>query len=528
MKRITLIVLLFCVAFANAQEKSYSIKNISSNTKYQDFGVSYYGENTAVFSSSRKDKSIRKRVWIINKQPFLELYKGSIGEAGDITSVSHFSKVLNTRYHESNVTFTKDLKTVYFSRNNYLDKKFKKDSTGMNLIQLYKAKVGEDGNWNEITPMPFNSDNYQTGHPVLNDAEDKLYFISDMPGTHGLTDIYVVDIHSDGSYGTPINLGATVNTSKKEMFPYIDTHNVLYYSSSGFSDSKGGLDIYATKLGKSFGYHTPMNLGFPINSNKDDFSFVKQTGKNVGYFSSNRKGGKGDDDIYSFKELIPPSFACSQEIIGVARDKISGALLPGTLVSLYQGEEKVESVIVGNDATFKFRADCDIDYKVVAEKKNYKNDAKQLKTSDKDEVKVSLELYLEEEEFVRVRGILMVNIQPIYFDLDKAEIRDDAAIELEKVFVIMNKYPEIKINLGSHTDSRAPDLYNFKLSERRAKSSVDWIVSKGISSNRIIGKGYGESRLVNRCSNGVKCSELEHQLNRRSEFVIINPEVIKE
>ncbi|NOR28617.1 MAG: OmpA family protein [Lutibacter sp.] len=526
MKKITLILLLFSVSIL-AQEASYKIKNVSSNTKYQDFGVSYYGENTAVFASSRKDKSIRKRVWLINNQPFLELYKGSIGETGDITGVKRFSKVLNTKFHESNVTFTKDLNTVYFTRDNYVNKRVKKDTTGMILNQLYKAQVGEDGEWTSIEPMPFNSDNYQTGHPVLNAAEDKLYFVSDMPGGYGVTDIYVVEIKSDGTFGEPQNLGASVNTSKSEMFPFIDQNNILYYASNGFADTKGGLDVYATKLGKNNSYHEPQNLGFPINSNRDDFSFVKKQGSKTGYFSSNRPGGKGDDDIYSFEELAPVSFACTQVIAGVARDKNSGALLPGTLVSLYKGEEKVESSIVGTDAIFSFRVACEATYKVVGTKENYKEDFKGVVTTDKDDLKLDVSLHLEQADFITVRGHLMININPIYFDLDKSEIRDDAAIELGRVVEIMIKYPGLVVQIGSHTDSRAPDSYNWALSNRRAISTTGWIVKKGIDKNRIFGGGYGETELVNRCSNGVKCTDEEHQLNRRTEFIIVNPGVVK-
>jgi len=528
MKKITLIVLLFCVSYLSAQEAKYSIKNVSVNTKYSDFGVSYFGENTVVFASARKDKNIRKRVWLINNQPFLELYKGTIGENGEIANVERFSKAINTKYHESNVAFTKDLNTVYFTRNNYLDKKIKKDSTGMILNQLYRAQIGSDGEWSNIQGMPFNSNDYQTGHPVLNDAEDKLYFISDMPGSYGLTDIYVVDINTDGTYGEPKNLGPDVNTSRSEMFPFIDKNNVLYYSSNGFADSKGGLDVYATKLTKNNVYEIPQNLGFPINSNTDDYSFVINKNSKTGYFSSNRKGGKGDDDIYSFVELYPVSFACTQEIAGVVRDKNSSALLPGTMVTLYKNGEKVESVIVGNDATFNFIVDCEASYKAIATKENYKDDSKELTTTDKDGVKSNLELYLLQDEFVTIRGHLMININPIYFDLDKAEIRDDAAIELQRVVDIMVKYPGLVVQIGSHTDSRAPDDYNWILSSKRAISSMDWIITNGIDKNRIFGGGYGETQLVNGCSNGVKCTDAEHQLNRRTEFIIVNPGVVKQ
>jgi len=527
MKKITLIVLLFCVAFVNAQEENYSLKNISANTKFQDFGVTYFGENTVIFASSRKEKSIRNKVWLINNQPYLELYKGTIGKDGEITNIEHFSKVLNTKFHESNVAFTKDLKTVYFTRNNYLNKKFRKDSTGMNLNQLYRAEIGEDGKWTNIEAMPFNSDEYQTGHPTLNKKEDKLYFISDMPSSFGFTDIYVVAINNDGTYGEPKNLGSEVNTSKREMFPFIDENNVLYFSSDGFIDTKGGLDVYATKLGENKEYHQPQNLGFPINSNKDDFAFVLQKEKKTGYFSSNRTGGKGDDDIYSFVELKPLHFTCAQEMDGVVRDKNSEALLPGTLVTLYKNNERVESVLVGSDAVFNFMIDCEALYKVVGTKEAYKEDSKEVATSNKSDLKLEIELNLAQDDFVTIRGHLMLNINPIYFELDKAEITEESAIELQRVVDVMTKYPGLVVQIGSHTDSRAPDNYNWTLSSKRAISTRDWIVENGIDRNRIFGGGYGETQLVNRCSNGVKCTEEEHQLNRRTEFIIVNPGVIR-
>ncbi|WP_456378301.1 OmpA family protein [Lutibacter sp.] len=527
MKKITLILLLFCAVFVNAQEVNYSIKNISENTKFSDFGVTYYGENSAVFASSRKDKSIRNRKWYLNKQPYLELFKGNITADGEIVDVERFSETINTKYHESNVTFTKDLKTVYFSRDNYINKKTTKDDEGWVLIQMYKAEVGENGEWVNIQPMPFNNNNYQTGHPVLNNKENKLYFTSDMPGGFGSTDIYVVDINRDGTYGKPVNLGPNVNTRKKEMFPFIDSNNVLFFSSNGFADGRGQLDIYATKIIGKEAIEPAINLGAPINSIKDDFALVYKSGDKTGYFSSNREGGKGDDDIYYFEELAPIKFDCNQLVEGVVREKNSGALLPGALVALYDADgEKIESMIADKYASFNFKVDCETAYKVVGTKENYDKDSEAFETSNEKDLELALGLTLAPSEFVSIRGQLMVNINPIYFDLDKSSIRPDAAIELEKVVRIMLKYPEIKIDLGSHTDSRAPDAYNWKLSESRAKSSLDWIISRGIDPSRITGKGYGETKLVNKCSNGVRCTDAQHQLNRRTEFVILNPEVV--
>jgi len=527
-KIITFIVALFCLTFTNAQNKNYSIKNISTNTKYQDFGVAFYGDSTAVFASSRKSKSIRNRVWSINQQPFLTLFKGTIDGEGNIVDVELFSKNLNSKYHESNVAFTKDLKTVYFSRDNYLNKKAAKNSSGIVLIQMYKAEVNDAGKWINIISLPFNSKNFDTGHPALNKNEDKLYFTSNRPGSLGKTDIYVVDINSDGSYGKPINLGSDVNTTGSEMFPSIDNNGILYFSSNGYSDGKGNLDIYATKIVDNVGIEKPVNLGFPINSKFDDFSFVLQRGMKTGYFSSNREGGKGDDDIYSFKELNPVSFECQQFLEGEVRELKSNALLPGALVSLIDIDGTlIESIRADKYGQFNFKIECEKEYRITGNKERFDEAIAEIKTTDVNEAIETVILKLPQDDFIKVRGKLMVNINPIYFDLDKSDIREDAAIELKKVLDIMNKYPKLVVELNSHTDSRAPDLYNMKLSDKRAKASIKWIVDHGIDSSRISGKGYGETKLINKCSNGVKCTEEEHELNRRTEFIIINPEAIK-
>jgi len=528
MKKITLILALFCVTFINAQEDNYKIKNIEDNTKYQDFGVAYYADSMVVFASTRSQKTIRKNFWLGNSQPFLELFKGVVNNDGEIIDVEIFSKKLNTKFHDANVAFTKDFKTVYFTRNNYLNKKFIKDSTGWNLNQLYKAKIDEKGKWSNIQPMPFNSDNYQTGHPTLNSEENILYFISDMPGSYGKTDIYMVDILTDGTYGTPKNLGSKVNTSEKEMFPFIDENDILYFSSDGFVNGKGGLDIYAIKISENNAVEVAKNLESPINSAEDDFGLVYQQDKRTGYFSSNRPGGKGDDDIYYFEELTPLQLPCSQLVSGVLKEKGTDIRIPGALVELFDNEDSmVESIVANELGEFNFKVNCYSSYKLIGSKKDFSNNQKELVTSNIIGFEHSMILELIPNEFVNVEKELLVNLNPIYFDLDKSNIRKDAAVELEKVVNIMNKYPDLMIELRSYTDSRATDTYNMRLSNRRAKSSLNWILSKGIDSSRISGKGYGETLLVNECSNGVKCTEAQHQLNRRTEFVIVNTEAIK-
>lgn len=538
MKKVILIILLFDVLFCYSQETEYQIKNLNINTEYSDFGISFYGKNKAVYASSRKDLNNYRSLWY-DGQPYLELYEGVINSStGEVDKVVLFSGDLSSKYHESNVCFTKNLKTVYFTRNNYYKKRFKLSKGGENLIQLYKAKVGDNGEWKDIEPMPFNSNNYQTGHPVLNEAEDKLYFTSDMPGGYGLTDIYVVSIDKDGLYGTPKNLGPDVNTEGKEMFPTLRDKE-FYYSSDGKTENYGGLDIYKTELSDAgFPIKKAVNVGEPLNSTKDDFSIIFTSKENKGYFSSNRLGGKGSDDIYYFykkeievKEEIKPEpkpKPCNQYIVGTARNGETKRVLSGVSVSLRNSLGVViESQVTDDTGKYEFKAKCSTGYGLLGSKINYESDKLSFTTPNKNNYKQGTELLLYPNRFVNVRGKWMIDINPIYFDLDQSYIRPDAAIELEKVLKAMEAYPKLKITLGAHTDSRGRDLYNLKLSERRAKSSKRWLVSKGISASRIIEKGYGETELLNRCSNGVKCTKPEHQLNRRVEFIVNNPEILK-
>ncbi len=523
MKKIILALVFLSVGYVYGQD-NYQIKNLEVNTKYSDFGVSYYGSDAIYASSKPQDNKSRKN-WT-NGQPYLDLYRGLIDGTGEIIDSESFSDQIDTKYHESNAVFTKDLKTVYFTRNNYFDGDYRKDTLGWNNLKMFRADVGDQGDWVNITPMPFNDDNYSVGHPALSPDEHTLYFISDMPGSMGQTDIFSAAINADGSYGAPMNLGSQVNTYGKEMFPYVSQKGNLYFSSDS-RGGQGGLDVYVVPLNnKSI---APVNLGSPINSSQDDFAFIINNEKKNGYFSSNRTGGKGDDDIYYFDELKAPEMACSQVIAGTVRDKSNGALLPGAMVTLYKGSEKIESIIVGADARFSFpKMDCATSYRVTGDKEYYQGAEETVTTTDEADLELGLDLNLNPDKaaIAAAEGLdrcqyALDNINTIYFDLDKYYIRPDAAIELEKIVKVMNRCKDIKIEARSHTDSRASDAYNVTLSQNRAQSTVDYIVSRGILADRLTAKGFGETQLVNRCSNGVKCSEGEHQVNRRTEFVIV-------
>lgn len=517
MKKI--IVLLVLATFFRAYgQENYVIKNLDVNTQYSDFGVSFYGDEV-VFASSRPKDNESKRNWT-NGQPYLDLYRGGVTPKGDIINPSNFSDIIDTKFHESNTAFTKDGKTVYFSRNNYFRDKLRKDSLGWSNIQLYRADIDEKGKWVNIRPLPFNNDDYSVGLPALSPDEKTLYFASDMPGTMGKTDIFKVSVDGD-TYGNPLNLGPQVNTEDREMFPFVADDGLLYFSSDR-NGGKGDLDVYVipTDLDKEC-----LNLGFPINSNSDDFCFVIDDAKKSGFFSSNRNGGKGDDDIYYLEELIAPYSACKQEIAGMVKDVKTGLLLPGTTVVLYKNGEKVESVTVGNDAVYSFKGlECDTKYKITADKDLFEGGSLEITTGgqDGDVKKGDFNLQAEEPQVViDICQQALNSIENIYFDLDESYIRPDAAQELDKIAGILNQCKEVNVDIRSYTDARASFDYNLTLSQNRATSTLNYLVSKGILKDRLTAKGYGETQLVNRCSDNVPCSESEHQQNRRSEFIIV-------
>ena len=524
-KKWFLVIVILISGVSNAQEELYVIKNINVNNNYSNFGTTFFGENKIVYASPKKRSYIIRNVWKGNDQPFLDLFIGEIGEDGNLLNVRNFSDSINTRYHEADVAFTKDNETVYFSRNNYFNKKLTRDSKGTGLIQLYRAEISDEGEWIHEEPMPFNNDEYQTGHPTLSADEKTLYFISDMPGSIGKTDVYKASIDSLGNIGIPLNMGPQINTPEREMFCSISGNNELYFSSDGRKDGLGGLDIYVTKLSKN-GLTEPVNLGNPLNSNMDDFAFILDYNTRRGYFSSNRTGGKGDDDIYTFVQEIPIVFECKQIVKGTVFEKTTGLKLPNSMVLLKNKEGKlIDSLLVGVDATFEFEVDCNDAYTLIGVKETFSSDTKDFFSTEGEEIEIPL--FLDKNEFIVERGKCLIKINPIYFDFDKSNIREDAAIELKKVIDVMKKYPELIIEGGSHTDSRGSYKYNIALSARRAKSTVEYIISQGIDPANISARGYGETQLVNACSDGAFCSEEDHQLNRRTEFVVVNYDEIK-
>lgn len=500
------------------------VTNLDFNSEYSDFGTIFNGENL-IFASSNADSSAEKYQW--NNQPYLDLFKVYKLSDTEYSSPVALSASINTKFHESSAAYSPDFKTIYFTRNNYFKNRPKKDKDGVNRLQMFRAKLNESGKWDDITPIHFNSSEYSVAHPSVNKEGSRLYFASDMDGSKGESDIYVVDINEDGSLGKPRNLGMSINTEGKDSFPFIHKNGDLYYSTMGFP-GLGGYDIFMVQdLDSKVAYDNLENLivkniGKPFNSSADDFAFYKSEDGNEGYFTSNRPGGKGDDDIYSFKPRN-----CNQIVSGVVTDANTDELIPGAKVILFDNLGKeLQSVVVGRDAKYTFNVECNEEYLARGSKEKYNTDEERFETSD-TELALALDIALTPDE-IEIKPCddlaKTLNIPLIYFDLNKSKIKYVAEVELQKVLMVLNQYPSMTLDIRSHTDCRASYAYNLKLSNNRANATREYLIRSGISGNRLTAKGYGESRLVNNCGcepdNNSNCTEFQHQQNRRSEFIV--------
>lgn len=503
------------------QSGRFNVFPVPFNSTYSDYGPTL-NAGALVFTSNRKTRTASQHFHDWDDQPFSELYSILVSEEG---TPRRFRSKINTRYHESTAIFTKDGQTMYFTRNNYTERKRGKDGTGTTHLKLYRAKRTEKG-WADGEELPFNNENYSVAHPALTADGKSLIFASDMPGGEGASDLYMVAIEGDG-FGEPQNLGDVVNTEGRETFPFVDTNGDLYFASDGHV-GLGGLDIFVAEMGTDGAYDKGFNIGEPINSKADDFSFVINSTTGLGYFSSNREGGVGSDDIYAFEQTAALIKECLQSVAGEVRDNDNQDIIPNAKVVLLDSDNNVlEETASDREGKFSFAVvQCTTAYAIRASKEGFGNGEKTFTTTGEYDAVAKKTIYLEPEKEIDVMEVgqdlgILLNLNPIYFDLSKSYIRPDASLELIKVITAMRENPTLKVDVRSHTDSRSSDNFNMRLSEARAKSTVEYIIAAGIDRSRITGRGYGESQLLNRCANGVKCSEAEHQLNRRSEFIIV-------
>jgi len=499
------------------QSKEFEVLNVTQLLSSSDFGPTFYDKNKLVFASASGDtKGDKIHHW--TGLPYLDLYVANIDDEWKLSNPKPLEGEINTPYHESSAAFTSDGNTVYFTRNNYKNGRKRQNRQKLVSLKIYKATKDENGEWNNVEELPFNNDSYSVAHPALSPDEKRLYFSSDMKGSFGQSDIWYVDISSDGNYSNPINLGAQINTEARETFPFVSKNGNLYFSSDGHL-GLGGLDIFVISLDSEGEFKEATNLKKPINSNKDDFGFIIDEDKKIGYLSSNRGGDEGSesDDIYRIWEN------CGEIVLqGIISNSKSGQAIYRATVQLINKDNRIiAKTKTDRNGNYKFEdfLNCTEKYTVVASFRDYQPSQKSLVTPRGSDV-VLADLELTPPECADDDLGCRLNLQPIYFDYGKSSIRPDAEVELAKILQAMKEYPELKIHIESHTDSRSSSAFNLRLSERRAKATLKWLVNKGIDQRRLTAKGYGETRLLNKCSNGVPCSEEEHELNRRSMFII--------
>ena len=492
--------------------KKFNVQNLSINSEVSDFGGTL--KNGKLYITSARNNNRKTYGW--NEEPFLDIYTANVTADGELQTPSIIEENINTKYHEGIVSFSPDGNTMYFSRESYYEKKYERDSLTkykISVLNLYKS-INQEGQWSEAEALSLNGDNYSVKNPSVSPDGKTLYFASDKSGGFGNFDIYSAPIDQNGSVGEATNMGQKLNTEGQEMFPFISSNNTLYFSSNGHL-GLGGLDVFFAKI--IDGKLGPVrNIGIPVNGNADDFAFSFNDEKEEGFVSSNRlvDGEDMSDDIYAIKRLQP---ICDVLVTVTVRDSKSGEILEGAVVSIQDSEGNIFGTKTSNaEGIVEYIIECDIDTKLVGSKIDYESGATLLAGTSEEEV--SAELLISPIDEIILANKVILN--PIYFDFDKSNITAQAAFELDKLVQLMTKYKSIKISAESHTDSRGSNSYNLSLSERRALSTAQYVISKGVDASRITGTGKGETMPSTDC--GGSCNEEEHQLNRRSEFLILS------
>ncbi len=482
------------------KKKSFNTKALAINTPESEFGAVLAG-NQLYFTSSR-NKSKRTDGW--NDEPYLDIYQaeylldGTFGKPVEVTE-------LNTKWHDGPVSITADGNTMYFSRDSHADKVYEKDKKNnakFGQVNLYKATL-ENGKWGNVKRLPLSSAAFSTSSPSISKDGKTLYFTSNMPGGEGGNDIWKAAVNADGTFGTPVNMGKMVNTEGSEQFPYITDDDMLYFSSNG-KQGLGGLDVFVFDTKKP---EEAQNVGKPVNSEKDDFSFTFNTAKNIGFFATNRGG---NDDLYTADPV------CSVEASVVVTNAKNGQVLEGARVAILDEKKNViETRTSDANGLVVYTVECNKPYTIQAAKDGFESGVFALDKNKGGKAKVDaainpIDVIVTEKEVI---------LKDIYFEYNKSNITQQGAFELDKLVQVLKNNDALVIFVKSHTDNRGSDQYNMDLSDRRAKSTVQYVISKGVNAAQISGKGYGESEPKIDCKEA--CTEEEHAQNRRSEFLIV-------
>ena len=500
-------------------KKQYFLKDVSYNSKYSDFGA-YEHNGKVYFASSRDEGSLKKHRNGWDEEPFLNIYaKDKNANDSLIGSKFKLKGDINSVYHDGPITMTKDGNTMYFSRTDFIRNVLGRNNQGISNLKIYKASLVE-GKWTNIEELPFNSNHYSNGHPALSPDETKLYFASDRSGGFGGSDIYYVDINN-GNYSKPKNIGSVVNTRHNERFPFVNNEGALFFASDGHP-GLGMLDIFGTVKDSNNNIINVINLGTPVNSSKDDFSFFMNEDGLSGYFASNRKGGVGSDDIYAFDRT--PQLTLQ----GTVFDEITNSPITDAKVTLLdENKFKIAELLTNEKGQFNIYLDRDSDYNVKISNDGYTEYLKDVSSKNIERKQNAISFTFNLQPLAEVETISEIpeslELSPIYFSFNSSNIRnEDIQILDGLIHTMINEYPSMKISIESYTDARGPASYNYKLSQMRAITTYNYLVNNGISPERIITyKGYGEDHIGNGCTGTIKCTEAQHQANRRTSFKII-------
>lgn len=484
-----------------SQTKLFDEKSLDINSDKSDFGAVLTNDNTLYFATAR-NKARKNYGW--NEEPFLDLYKSTYNADGTFSEPVAVTEI-NTKFHDGPAAVSADGNTMYFASESFNEGDFEKDKAKkLKYGQVYLYKATKDGDkWTNIKALPFTSKTYSTSSPSLSKDGKTLYFSSNMPGSIGGNDVWKVAVNADGTFGTPENLGKSVNTEGNESFPFITDDNKLYFSSDG-RKGFGALDVFVIDLNRK---SEAMNVGAPVNTAKDDFAFSFNTAKNIGFFSSNRTG---DDNIY----LATP--VCGVEVITLVRDARTGKTLADAKVSILDEKKNViEAKITESNGEAFYSVDCNKAYAIQVTREGYESNTFPVAKTNGGMVNVAADLQ-PIDVIVKPTEIVL---NSIFFEYDKSNITKEGAFELDKLVQVLKSNPTMEIMVKGHTDNRGSDQYNLNLSDRRARAAVQYVISKGVEKARISGKGYGESEPKVDCKEN--CTEEDHAKNRRNEFLIV-------
>lgn len=499
------------------QTGRYDLDTLGFNSAFADFAPSALGDKL-IFASARGRGLPNAPVDRWSAQPFLDLYAvdTAVIAAGEETGFK-VRGLVNTILHESTTSFNAEGDVMYFTTNHTVLNDPNPDSTGVTRLRIMRAYKDDKGRWGDVEDLPINSKHYSTAHPALTPDGKMLFFVSDRPGGFGASDLWRVAVDSDGNLGGPVNLGSLINTPGRETFPFVNTNSELFFAADGHP-GLGALDVFVSRLDENFEVLDIYNLGAPVNSPADDFGYMETRANKLGYFASNRPGGKGNDDIFGFTQTKPIIRKCVAAFDALVTSG-NGVPLEGAAWHLI--DDKGERLLTGNapdDGRFALEYDCDLVNFVRVEKEGY--ETLEVYINDKEHY-----TFLMEENRVRLTpGVDLsevLHVRPVYFEFDSYRISGTAEADLQKIVQVMEEYPELRIEIRAFTDSRGPAAYNQKLSERRAEATAAYLVKAGIDASRLQATGFGESQPIADCGEERPCTREEHAKNRRSAFVII-------